>query len=333
MTLQATSGAGHQPPALSVGAQLPTREAVLFHGGDPAQVVQLARLAEELEFDSVWVRDSLTARPRLEPMTVLAAVAATTRRVTIGTAILLAALRHPVLLAHQIASLDRLSDGRLVLGVGAGAAIPATETEFALVGVPFAQRVGRMYAAVKLWRHIWNDGGGEWHNRYWDFDDVALEPAPARAGGPPVWLAGEGPQTLRRAGAAFDGWLPFSATPAAFRARLDDVEAAARQAGRDPAEIERAVYLTVTIHDNAAAATRAQSEYIEAYYDAPYDFMRAFQGCCAGNAQTVTRWLQEYIDAGARHLVLRPGAATGTDRQLQRLAEVAAELRSAKLPR
>lgn len=300
----------------------------MFGAGDARQTLDIAALAEALHFDSVWVGDSPTARPRLEPLTVLAAVATATRRVAIGTAVLLGALRHPVLAAHQIATVDRLCDGRLIVGVGAGAAIPATEQEFAIAGVPFSERIGRLYATVRLWQHLWAGGGGAWRSRYWEFDDLEIQPSPARRGGPPLWLAGEGPQTLRRAGASFDGWVPFSATPAAFFDGLQSVQAAAGEAGRDPAQVEPAVYLTVTVDDDAGAATREQSEYMEAYYSAPYDFMRAFQGCCAGTPETVTRWLQEYVDAGARHLVLRPGTPIKTEQQVQRLSEVATALRS-----
>ena len=112
-------------------------------------------------------------------------------------------------------------------------------------------------------------------------------------------------------------------------AGLAVVAEAAREEGRDPGDIESALYVTVTIDDDAHVATRAQSEYIEAYYEAPYDFMKAFQGCIAGTADTVTHRLQEYIDAGARHLVLRPGTPVGADRQLERLNEIAARLRAA----
>src|SRR6476469_10509119 len=102
------------------GVLLPTREAVISGRSDPSVLFRLAERAEVLGFHSVWVGDSLTARPRIDALTTLAAVGARTRRVRLGTAIFLAALRHPILLAYQLASLDWISSGRMDLGIGFG---------------------------------------------------------------------------------------------------------------------------------------------------------------------------------------------------------------------
>src|SRR5471032_3489581 len=101
-----------------LGYLLPTRECIMEGVHETAPLLALAEKAEALGFDSVWVGDSLLARPRHDPLTLLAAVAARTRKVEMGTAVLLPALRNPVVLAHQVATLDRLCEGRLILGVG-----------------------------------------------------------------------------------------------------------------------------------------------------------------------------------------------------------------------
>src|SRR5690349_22718439 len=102
---------------LEIGYLLPTRDQAVLGRHDPGRLVAQARRAEELGLDSVWAGDSPVNRPRADPLLVLAAAAQATARVTLGTAVLLPALRHPILLAHQLATLDRLSEGRLVAGV------------------------------------------------------------------------------------------------------------------------------------------------------------------------------------------------------------------------
>ena len=104
------------------GVLLATREAVMSGRSEPSSLFQIAERAETLGYDSIWVGDSLTARPRIDALTTLAAVGARTQRVRLGTAIFLAALRHPVLLAYQLASLDWITGGRIDLGVGYGRA-------------------------------------------------------------------------------------------------------------------------------------------------------------------------------------------------------------------
>ena len=127
----------------SWGLLLPTREVVMAQGNpDLHKIIDLAAQAEALGFDSVWVGDSILARPRLEALTTLAAIASRTRRVRLGTAVLLSALRHPVLLANEVANLDILSSGRVTLGLGIATKHPTVEREFAACGIPLGQRIG-----------------------------------------------------------------------------------------------------------------------------------------------------------------------------------------------
>src|SRR5438105_10156341 len=132
-------------PTLETGLLLPSREALLWADGDMALLVEAAAQAEKAGYDSVWVGDSLLARPRGEPLTLLAGIAGATTRVTLGTAVLLPLLRHPVSLAHALATLDRIAGGRLVVGVGPGAELEGTHKELAALGVPSDPRGGAMY--------------------------------------------------------------------------------------------------------------------------------------------------------------------------------------------
>src|SRR5215469_11856179 len=114
-----------------IGYLLPTREQIMEGRPGAAPLLELAAQAESLGYDSVWVGDSLLARPRHEPLTLLAGVAGRVKRVHLGTAVLLPALRNPVLLAHQVATLDQVSEGRLILGVGFAADVPNIRAEYA----------------------------------------------------------------------------------------------------------------------------------------------------------------------------------------------------------
>src|SRR5229473_3559827 len=156
--------------APQTGLLLPSREVLLWANSDLTFVIEAARHAEKAGFDSVWVGDSLLARPRGEPLTLLAAVAGATKRVALGTAVLLPLLRHPISMAHAIATLDRLAEGRVILGIGPGAELPGTHAELKAVGVPSDRRVGDMLTAVERCRRLWRNEDPE----------VDLNPRPTR---------------------------------------------------------------------------------------------------------------------------------------------------------
>jgi alkanesulfonate monooxygenase SsuD/methylene tetrahydromethanopterin reductase-like flavin-dependent oxidoreductase (luciferase family) len=293
------------------GLLLPSREALLWADSDLAFVVDAARRAEEAGYDSVWAGDSLLARPRGEPITLLAGVAGATSRVTLGTAVLLPLLRHPLSLAHALSALDRIAGGRLIVGVGPGAELPGTHVELAALGVPSDRRVGAMLSAIERVRKLWRD----------EESGVELQPRPFRPGGPPIWLGGSGPRMLRLAGETFDGWLPFSPTPAEYSSGLRAVHQAAEQAGRDPASVATGAYLTVAVADTSSEAAAELDTYMRAYYGVPAEVMAKAQACHAGTLESATEWFAAYRDAGARHLVVRlarPGltAYNDTARQL-----------------
>lgn len=278
-----------------IGLLLPSREVVLWSDGDIGRVVDSGRSAEQSGYDSVWTGDSLLARPRAEPFTLLAAVAAVTDRVSIGTAVLLPLLRHPLNLAHSSASLDRISRGRLILGVGPGAEIPATYNELSALGVPVDNRVTAMLRSIEMSRRLWRS----------DEPSIKLLPSPHRASGPPVWLGAHGPRLLRRTGIEFDGWLPLSGTPDDYADRWRTVCEAIEQSGRDPDSVTPAMYLTVAIGDNARQSAGELDEYMRAYYGLPAEVMARTQACHAGTLESATEWISTYVAAGARHVILR----------------------------
>jgi alkanesulfonate monooxygenase SsuD/methylene tetrahydromethanopterin reductase-like flavin-dependent oxidoreductase (luciferase family) len=306
-----------------IGYLLPTREHIMAGRPQAALLLELAERAERLGFDSVWAGDSLLARPRHEPLTLLAAVAGRLRKVAIGTAVLLPALRNPVLLAHQVATLDQVAEGRLILGVGIAADVANIRSEFTAAGVPFEKRVGRLLEGLRLARSLWSGEPVDWDGR-WKVEHGVLGPTPHRAGGPPIWIGGSLPASLDRAGRYFDGWLPIAPDAGQWARQWKEVKDIARAAGRDPSALTGAMYLTVAIDDEEARANARLNTYLEQYYGQPAEVMRGRQATYAGPRQGLAEWLQGYASAGAQHLVLR--FAGDHPRHLETVAALRPEL-------
>jgi probable F420-dependent oxidoreductase len=305
---------------VSWGLLLPTREVVMAQGApDLTKIIDLAVQAEALGFDSVWVGDSILARPRLEAMTTLAAVASRTRRVKLGTAVLLSALRHPVLLANEAANVDILSNGRLILGLGIAAQNPAVEREFAACGVPFGRRLGIFEEGVEMMRRLWTEPRVTFSGRHFQLQDVSLGLRPMQPHGIPIWLAGSVDNALRRVIRLGDGWFPNPPSAQSFADLWARSQTLCREMGRDPASLYRCVYTTLNINTDVAHAEREMRAFVEGYYGAPYETLARIQGLCAGTPEGCVKWLQEFISAGAQALVLRFG---GPDQfgQLERCA-------------
>jgi alkanesulfonate monooxygenase SsuD/methylene tetrahydromethanopterin reductase-like flavin-dependent oxidoreductase (luciferase family) len=290
--------------SLRIGYLLPTREQIMIGQPEVAPLLELAERAERLGFDSIWVGDSLLARPRHEPLTLLAAVAGRLRRVAIGTAVLLPALRNPVVLAHQVATLDQVSEGRLILGVGIAADVPSIRAEFAAAGVPFEKRVGRLLEGLRLARSLWTGQPVDWNGR-WKVERGVIGPTPYRPGGPPIWIGGSLPASLDRAARHFDGWLPIAPDAGQWGRQWQEIKAIARQAGRDPDALAGAMYVTLALDDDADRANERLNAYLERYYGQPAAVTRKRQACYAGPVQGLAEWLQAYATAGASHLILR----------------------------
>ncbi|WP_250907083.1 LLM class flavin-dependent oxidoreductase [Nonomuraea sp. NEAU-A123] len=371
---------------LKVGFLLPTRDWIVLGDREPFALIEQAQVAEDLGFDSVWAGDSPVTRPRADPLMLLSAVAAVTERVTLGTAVLLPALRHPILLAHQLATLDRISDGRLIAGMGAGFPHPNTEAQFDALGIEFKRRVSRTEESIDVMRQLWTGATVSYQGAHFAFQDVTLEPKPAQVGGPPIWLAGSGAAALRRVGRLADGWLPYPPTSQTYADEWGVVQEAARLRGpasgeaarlRDPASGEAArlrgpasgeaatpgahatadlplpsgpvagdaatsgvhavvagslphspvsseagplvepglgegvgvvtpaLYATVCLDEDPERARGRLRTSIERYYNAPLEFIESIQATFAGSADDAVDWLNSYVLAGVRHVVIR----------------------------
>ena len=307
------------PGSVTFGLLLPSRELAMYppHDGDPRRLVEWAVRAEELGLDAVWIGDSLLAKPRAEPLSVLAGVAAATERIDLGTAVLLASMRNATQLAQQAATVDALSGGRLILGVGAGPPGEEVNADFDLVGADFDRRGTRMMEVVHRARELWRAEGTPTQQR--------LQPVCVSDGGPRLWLGGSGPRGLKRAGQHFDGWFPTAPVAETFGEQLATVRGHAADAGRDPASITAAAYLTVNIGEPETAAAEV-AEHSKLYYGVEIEVLRRVMGTTSGTPAEIAAWLQSYIDAGCEHICIRL-ASPDVDTQLDRLVELLPELR------
>jgi probable F420-dependent oxidoreductase len=236
---------------------------------EPRQATQLAHAAEDAGFESVWTVDHVvipadyrSAYPydpsgRLgpddtvfpDPLIWLTYIAAATSTLRLGTVILILPLRNPVVLAKELATLDHLSGGRVILGVGVG----WLKEEYEALGVPWEGRGSRGEESIGAMRALWSEERASYHGATTSFTDCFLRPQPSR-GTIPIHIGGHSPTAARRAGRVGDGFFPFGVARPEVPALLEVMGQAARDAGRDPSAIE------VTMDSFATSADEARAD-------------------------------------------------------------------------
>ena len=235
---------------LAIGFQLPEVERVVRW----PEYVTLARLAEDVGFDSMWIGDhllyrtaALGARGPWEAWTMLAGLAAATSRITLGPLVACTSFHNPAMLAKMAATVDEISGGRLVLGLGAG----WNETEYQAFGFPFDRRIARFEEAFTIIRTLLREGRIDFEGEFYQARDCELLPRPSRPNGPPLMIGSKGDRMLAITLPHVDAWnvwytdtgnRPDGVPP--LRAKVDE---ACRAVGRDPAEIERSVAVLVRL--------------------------------------------------------------------------------------
>jgi alkanesulfonate monooxygenase SsuD/methylene tetrahydromethanopterin reductase-like flavin-dependent oxidoreductase (luciferase family) len=236
------------PRPLKVGIQLPEVEREVRW----PELRQMARLADEIGLDSVWVGDHLLyrfasgeSRGPWEAWSLLAGLAEATSRVALGPLVACTAFHNPAVLAKQADTIDEISGGRLILGLGAG----WNETEFRAFGLPFGDRVARFEEAFTIIRTLLREGAIDFAGRFYEARDCELIPRGPRPGGPPILIGSSGPRMLSITAPHVDAWNAWYADtgnrPDGVPRLRGPVDDAARAAGRSPADIERTVAVQV----------------------------------------------------------------------------------------
>jgi alkanesulfonate monooxygenase SsuD/methylene tetrahydromethanopterin reductase-like flavin-dependent oxidoreductase (luciferase family) len=328
--------------ASSFGLILANRAVVL--GAIKAR--DLLELAAEAEasnaFDAVWVGDSLLAKPRLESVTLLSALAGVTRRVKLAVGCMATFVhRHPVMLAHQWASLDVLSEGRSWLAVclgGPSDANAAQALEHAAMGVRSSERVARLEEGIVVLRKLFAEKGASHRGEFYQFENVTLEPRPVQQPCP-IWIASNPTgltwkggasaseaaveRGLRRVARYADGWMTNKLSPDEFRQQWARIAAMAREEGRDPAAIGSSLYHNVHVNEDRQAALAESKAFLDAYYSAKFSPAFVEQWTVAGSPQQCIDQLRAYFAAGVGHMALRLSSWDQRGQFERFLAEVA----------
>jgi probable F420-dependent oxidoreductase len=257
---------------------------------------------DELGFDMLWTGEHIVFhRPILDATSLLAGVAAITRRVRIGPAAIMVPLRHPTMLAKELTTIDRISDGRLVLVAGVGGDYPK---EFEACGVPMARRGKRTTETIELLRHYWEPGRFSYDGDVYQLDDVWMEPKPRQAGGPPIWLAGRSDAAIARAARLGDGYMPYMYTPERCREAFDQVRAKADELGVELRPGFRwSVFVYVSMHDDPAKARELGIRDLSWRYGKDFEpWIDKY--CVHGTPETCAAKLREYGEVGVTNLAL-----------------------------
>jgi probable F420-dependent oxidoreductase len=303
------------PRRCLIGVQLPEVERRV----EWPELFSMARAAEAVGFDSLWHGDHLlydlpngVTRGPWEVWTSLAALAAVTEHVELGPLVASTSFHAPAMLAKQAATVDAISGGRLILGLGAG----WNRREYQAFGFPYENRVARFEEAFTIIRCLLREGHVEFDGAYYRVDDCVLDPGPSRPGGPPLMLGSTSPRMMRiglpHVNAWNVWWSEYGNTPEGFAAVRDRVDEATAQAGRAPAEVAA----------TAAVLVRLPGGTGRVMGDAYNAGVRPVQGSPAD----IAGHLAAMADAGATHLQLVVDPITEASVEL--LAEVLATLDS-----
>ncbi len=261
----------------------------------------VVELVDQLGFDSIWVGDHLSfAVPILDPVVQLAQAAVFSTRLKIGTAVFLQPLRHPGPTAKQIATLDLLSNGRFIFGLGVGGEF---ESDFSVAGVPIVERGSRLSESIEVMRKLWSGQRVSHSGRHFQFENIQMEPAPCQLSGPPIWLGGRSDPALRRAARMADGWMSYVVTPDTYRESLDKIQVEYDRSGRSIEQFVSAHLLFARLDKDYETALNAAVKSLSVRYN--MDFRRAAERYCAlGTAEQIAQSLQKFYEAGARYIIL-----------------------------
>ena len=296
-----------------------------MEGGDPglfSEIITLAQTSEQADLDSVWVGDSLTAKPRLEPLSTLTAVASHTERIRLGTAVLLPALRHPLHLAHQAATVDFISGGRLILGAGIGGAFnEAQRNEWSHAGVEARSRASRFEEVVEIVTRLTSGKTVDFNGKHFSLESASIAPKSPQEGGVPFliashWRAGKDAQ-FARAARLGSGIISISDYPDEYAKVVKRVGDHAKLLSRDPGMVEKTFYITVNLGSDPDASASEADRFLKLYYG--MNFWGDRWGPYGPSELAVER-ISRYQEAGAETMIVR-FASFNQEMQLHRFLE------------
>jgi len=286
----------------------------------PAEQFELVQRLEAVGYDSVWTGDHMSFHnPIHESITLLASYVPITRRIKLGVGVYLLALRSPAVAAKQAATLDVLSSGRLVFGVGVGGENPK---EFELCGIPHKERGARVNEAIDAVRTLWRDTPASFHGRFTRFEGVSIDPKPVQQL-PPIWIGGRSDAALTRAGRQGDGWMSYVVQADRYGQSLDKIRAAAAAAGRSMEAFTAAHLVFITVGRDYEAAKRAWVSVLSKRYAQDFEPLAKRYGVI-GTPEQCAEQLERFRAAGCNYFVM--GAIGEPRDERAQLETIAAEI-------
>lgn len=265
---------------------------------DPGYVWEFIDMSEDLGIDSIWLADRIVAPTvSLESMTFMAALAARTKKMKFGNSVLALPLRNPTVLAKEIATIDFLSNGRMLPAVGLGTDNP---NEYEACGVDMKQRGARTDEAIALMRRLWTEDNVTFEGRFYKTTEVTVTPKP-RQQPPPIWIGGRTEAAFRRVGRIGDGWLTSTLNPEEVGHGIQRIREHSKEAGREVPEDHYGTIISYCLADSREKALRlAQPYMLRARPDVPPESY-----CGLGTVEDVAGLISDFVSNGATKFVLR----------------------------
>ena len=270
-----------------------------------AEIVAEARWLEDLGLEYIaagehFMRGSPPG-PTEAVLPLLGVAAGATEKIRILSSILLAPFYHPLMLAKQATTLDIASGGRLTLGVGVGGEFPV---EFEAAGLDVKQRGRRTNECLEVLRRLWTEDQVSYQGRHFQLQDASINPGPTQLPHPPVWVAGRRDAAMRRAARYGDGWLPYFHSPDRYLESVAKITKFAAESDRELEDFQWAFFPYISIYPTVAEAAKAAAQALGGRYLYGGDFINVVKNyCLLGTPEQCAERLQEYIDAGARHII------------------------------
>ncbi|CAG2157723.1 F420-dependent glucose-6-phosphate dehydrogenase [Cupriavidus yeoncheonensis] len=273
---------------------------------DAKALVDYGVRMEELGFDSLWVWDHILLGvdpnfPIIDSLTLLTAIAARTKKIKLSTGILVLPLRNPVVLAKQLSSMDRISDGRLLMAMAAG----WYKREFDAVGVPYEQRGRIMDDNLEIMKRLWTEDvvKGEWPNH--KIPAGVMYPKPVQQPCP-ILIGGYADRVLKRAAVDGDGWLTYFYKPESFAESWAKVCAYAEEAGKDPSTLMNGNQLPIMVGESRAAVEEKMMKWLNVDFDIAQGSKSTMDSAIMGTVDECVEQLLEHIKVGVQKIVFVP---------------------------
>ncbi len=266
--------------------------------------------AEELGWDSIWFSDRIVGPAwRMDPLAGMALVAGRTEKLKFGTGVLIMSVRSPVATAREVATIDLLSNGRLVLGVGVGQESPA---EYEAMGVRKKDRGRRLDEAIRVMRRLWTEDSVTYESEFLKLTDATIGVRPKQAN-VPIWIGSRSEAGLRRTGRLGDGWLPTQLTPEEVAAGIVRIKEYAAEAGRTLEDDHFGLQISSYLVESGSVPDYVAERYLlRRRADVGVERINLL-----GTQEQIMERLREYVDAGASKFVFNP--ACGANEMLEQM--------------